>query len=159
MSIFIIKLLFEYPALYWLVSLFDHFYFLLHFFRLVQIVKLFLCFFEMEYISQSAFTCSKLTIETLEQGVKVIQSYSKFTIKTPLFYSIVSIVNFEHVIAGWDIINMEKITSLHSRKLLFLMINPFINLPWAQRLRKYENDNTRAMFILCKKIFTLNNIL
>ena len=26
------------------------------------------------YLSQSAFTCSKLTIETLEQGVKCVQS-------------------------------------------------------------------------------------
>ena len=26
-------------------------------------------------ITQSAFTCSKLTIETLDQGVKYVQSY------------------------------------------------------------------------------------
>ena len=155
MSIFIIKLLFEYPALYWLVSLFDHCYFLLHFFRLVQIVKLFLCFFEMEYISVGIYLLQVNNRNTRTR----CEICSKLTIKTPLFYSIVSVVNFEHVIAGWDIINMEKITSLHSRKLLFLMINPFINLPWAQWLRKYENDNTRAMFILCKKTFTLNNVL
>ena len=29
---------------------------------------------ETNLISQSAFTCSKLTIETLEQGVKYVQS-------------------------------------------------------------------------------------
>ena len=44
--------------------------------------------------TQPAITCSKLTIETLEQGVKL------WTCFTPC--SIVSIVNFEHVIAGWD---------------------------------------------------------
>ena len=42
-------------------------------------------------LSQPAFTCTKLTIETLEQGVKYF---------TPC--SSVSIVNFEHAIAGWD---------------------------------------------------------
>ena len=44
-------------------------------------------------ISQSAFTCSKLTIETLGQGVKY------WTYCTPC--PSVSIVNFEHVIAIW----------------------------------------------------------
>ena len=60
--------------------------------------------------SQPAFTCSKLTIETLEQRCEIC---SKLTIKTPKrvfivnfehishLYSSVSIVNFEHVIAGW----------------------------------------------------------
>ena len=37
--------------------------------------------------AQPAFTCSKLTIETLEQGVKYCSS--------------VSIVNFEQVNPGW----------------------------------------------------------
>ena len=54
--------------------------------------------------SQSGFTCSKVTIETLEQGVKIC---SKLTIKTPerrqWHRSVVFIVNFEHVIAGWII--------------------------------------------------------
>ena len=40
--------------------------------------------------SQPAFTCSKLTIETLEQGVEIC---SKLTIKTPGVF----IVNFEHI--------------------------------------------------------------
>ena len=43
--------------------------------------------------AQSAFTCSKLTTETLEQGVKYVQSF------TPC--SSVSIVNFEKVNADW----------------------------------------------------------
>ena len=54
--------------------------------------------------SHLAFTSSKLTMETLEQGVKI---YSKLTIKTPErrqgHRSVVFIVNFEHVIAGWVI--------------------------------------------------------
>ena len=50
--------------------------------------------------SQPAFTCSKLTKETLEQRCEIC---SKLTIKTPKrrLCSILSIVNFEHVIAGW----------------------------------------------------------
>ena len=36
---------------------------------------------------QPAFTWSKLTIQTIEEGVKYVQIFS--------------IVNFEHVIAGW----------------------------------------------------------
>ena len=65
--------------------------------------------------TQPAFTCSKLTIETLIQRCEIC---SKLTIKTPKrrwrrfgFFinfehishlcSSVSIVNFEHVIAGW----------------------------------------------------------
>ena len=43
-------------------------------------------------LSQPAITCSKLTIETLEQGVKFVQSCCS-----------VSIVNFEQVNAGWDL--------------------------------------------------------
>ena len=54
--------------------------------------------------SQPAFTCSKLTIETLEQSVKygqygvVLVSLLTLNIFCTLC---VSIVNFEHVIAGW----------------------------------------------------------
>ena len=43
--------------------------------------------------TEQKFTCSKLTIETLEQGVKYVHVFSPC--------SGVSIVNFEHVIAGW----------------------------------------------------------
>ena len=61
--------------------------------------------------SQPAFTCSKLTIETLEQGVKMFKVKNKDTRMTPNMLKVnfehishlgVSIVNFEHVIAGWD---------------------------------------------------------
>ena len=67
--------------------------------------------------TQPAFTCSKVTIKTLEQRCKIC---SKLTIKTPKrrqschfdvfivnfehishLCSSISIVNFEHVIAGW----------------------------------------------------------
>ena len=66
--------------------------------------------------SQLAFTCSKLTIETLKQRCEIC---SKLTIKLPKrrwrrfgsfivnfehishLCSSVSIFNFEHVIAGW----------------------------------------------------------
>ena len=72
-------------------------------------------------VSQSAITCSKLTIETLEQRCEIC---SKLTIKPPKrrqwrrfggfivnfehisqLCSSVSIVNFEQVNAGWDVIN------------------------------------------------------
>ena len=45
--------------------------------------------------TQSAFTCSKSTIEALEQGVK----YVHILMFAP--WSGVSIVNFEHVDANW----------------------------------------------------------
>ena len=44
--------------------------------------------------TQLVFTCSKLTIETLEQNVKYVP---KLTIKTPERRSDVFIVNFEHI--------------------------------------------------------------
>ena len=69
-------------------------------------------------ITQPAFTCSKLAIETLEQRCEIC---SKLTIKTPKrsqwrrfavfivnfehishLCSSASIVSFEHVIAGWE---------------------------------------------------------
>ena len=43
---------------------------------------------ELKKLTQPAFTCSKLTIETLEQVVKYVQS--------------VSIVNSEQANAGWE---------------------------------------------------------
>ena len=57
-------------------------------------------------------TCSKSTIETLEQGVKYVPC------------SNVSIVNFEHVIAGWVLLvakakipfGKQKIHSLQDSK-------------------------------------------
>ena len=49
----------------------------------------------MQVLTQPAIACSKLTIETLEQGVKYVQ---KLTIKTPeRRRSGVFIVNFEHI--------------------------------------------------------------
>ena len=51
--------------------------------------------------SQLVFTCSKLTIETLEQGVKYVQ----------LTINSVSVVNFEHVIAGW-VMFLTKVISM-----------------------------------------------
>ena len=39
--------------------------------------------------TQPAFTCSKLIIETLEQGVRYM-------------FKVNNIVNFEHVNAGWE---------------------------------------------------------
>ena len=49
-------------------------------------------------ITQSAFTCLKLTIEALGQDVKYVQS-QLWTYFIPC--SSVSIINFEHVITGW----------------------------------------------------------
>ena len=53
---------------------------------------------------QPAFTCSKLTILTLEQGVKNVQSSGIVTYFAPC--SSVSIVNFEHIISGWVIFSV-----------------------------------------------------
>ena len=63
--------------------------------------------------AQPAFTCSKLTIETLEQRCEIC---SKLPMKTTKSFGVfivnfehishlcssVSIANFEHVIAGWE---------------------------------------------------------
>ena len=48
--------------------------------------------------TQLTITCSKLTIETLEQGVKYVQVENKNTRTC----SSVSIVNIEQVNAGWE---------------------------------------------------------
>ena len=49
--------------------------------------------------TQWAFTCSKLTMETLEQGVKYVYLLTLNIYFTPC--SSVSIVNFEQVLADW----------------------------------------------------------
>ena len=83
------------------------------------------------YNTQLAFTCSKLTIETLEQRWEIC---SKLTVKPPKrcqhrfggvivnfepishLCSSVSIVNFEHVIADW-VLDFKK-DVLHIRDIL-----------------------------------------
>ena len=60
-------------------------------------------------LTKPAFTYSKLTIETLEQGVKYVDVVL-MSLLLPLyifhtFFSSVTIVNFERVIAGW--VSME----------------------------------------------------
>ena len=74
----------------------------------------------MEILTQLTFTCSKLTLETLEQRCEIC---SKLTIKPPKrrqwrrfgdfivnfehishLCSSVSFLAVEHVIAGWDIL-------------------------------------------------------
>ena len=57
-------------------------------------------------ITQLAFTCSKLTIETLEQGVGVVLVSLLLTLN--IFRTLcVSIVNFEHALAGLIIWRMN----------------------------------------------------
>ena len=81
--------------------------------------------------TKPAFTCSKLTKETLEQGKKYVQSWQWrhqddavgiVLVSLLLTLSTVSIVNFEHVISSWKTIktpfflsttsNYEKCTLL-----------------------------------------------
>ena len=56
-----------------------------------------------KYFPQSAFACLRLTIETLEQGVKfVINKHTRIASLTLRYYTIsgvvlMSIVNFEHL--------------------------------------------------------------
>ena len=78
-----------------------------------------------EWVSQLAFTCSNLTLETLEQRCKIC---SKLAIRPPKrrqwrrfggfivnfehishLYCSVFFVNFEHVIAGWDGSKIRKV--------------------------------------------------
>ena len=56
-------------------------------------------------ISQPAFTCSKLNIETLEHGVKYAQKLTACSSS--------SVVNFEHLNSGWDV-NGDKVTYFDS---------------------------------------------
>ena len=84
-----------------------------------------------------SFTCSKLTIEILEQRCEIC---SKLTIKTPKrrhwrrfgvfiinfehishLCSSASIVNFEHVIASWDF--LRKINKIMEQPLYFNNVN------------------------------------
>ena len=56
--------------------------------------------------AQSTFTCSKLTIEVLEQDVKYVQSYQKRHQNDANGNHFrpccnVSVVNFKHVIVSW----------------------------------------------------------
>ena len=75
--------------------------------------------------TQTAFTCSKLTIETLEQGVKCVRKLTietwerrqwchshVFIVNCRTYFtpcSSVSIVNFEHVIAGWEALKLFSV--------------------------------------------------
>ena len=68
--------------------------------------------FKFPFVSLSALNCSKLTIETSEQGVYYVQNYKNKDTRTCIYYYFwtffttcfsVSVVNFEHVIVGWVI--------------------------------------------------------
>ena len=94
-------------------------------------------------LTQSAFTCSKLTIKTLEQGVKYIHHWRR----TGVF-----IVNFEHVLADWEIFItsdtswfLDTDTPFHIRiqfiritKLKFEEISECIN-PFSAKSAKWPN--------------------
>ena len=63
-------------------------------------------------ITQITFTCSKSTIESLEKGVKYIQSdfaSGVVLVSLLLTLNIFHIVNFEHVISDW--VTLDKILS------------------------------------------------
>ena len=64
-------------------------------------------------VTQPAFTCSKLTTETLEQGVKLTPS------------STLCIVNFEQVNAGWECtLNYTMTTKVrrHWHQVVYLLL-------------------------------------
>ena len=74
------------------------------------------------YLSQPAITCSKLTIETLEQGVKytngVVLVSLLLTLNIFHTFSSVSIVNFEQVNAGWDAFDSLQIALIYKPLIL-----------------------------------------
>ena len=81
-------------------------------------------------VTQPAFPCSKLTIETLEQSCEIC---SKLTFIVNSEYishlcSSVSIVNFEHVIADWE-----------TRKSSFLCLSFALLLP-------SQNNHPHSLF-------------
>ena len=59
--------------------------------------------------TQLAFTYSKLTIETLEQRCEICSKLKVNFEHISHLCSNVSIVNFEHVIAGWVILVVEML--------------------------------------------------
>ena len=85
-------------------------------------------------ISQPAITCSKLTIETLEQGVKYVK---KLTVKTPKRRhwrrSGVLIVNFEHI--SLLVLDFEQINaSWDTQTFMYAQGRVF----WAAVLKSYS---------------------
>ena len=61
------------------------------------------------YLSQPAITCLKLTIETLEQGLKICSKSTMKIPERPCFS--VPIVNFEQVNADWDYFQVSNLIS------------------------------------------------
>ena len=97
-------------------------------------------------LTQAAITCSKLTIETLEQRCEIC---SKLTIKPPKRHhrfggfivnfehishlcSTVSIVNFEQVNAGWEVNELfyAILSAMHvmDTQIIFLLIKNFTSI-------------------------------
>ena len=110
----------------------------------------------LEY-TKLAIACFKLTIETLEQGVKYVQSEQQrhqndwlycqlWTYFTP--YSKNSIVNFEQVNAGWENIgtNMVQAENLH-HKCNIIWRHPFIPI-----VSMHSSRRTFTINVLMKKL-------
>ena len=65
--------------------------------------------------SQPTFTCSKLTTETLEKGVKYVK-FNNIDTRTRTYFtpcSSVSIADFEQINAGWD--RLFRCVEVHSK--------------------------------------------
>ena len=74
-------------------------------------------------ITQLTFTCSKSTIETIEKGVKHVQSYQLTLYFTS--FSSVSIADFEQTNISWELLQaaQSSIYAKKSRDLIFLYYN------------------------------------
>ena len=88
--------------------------------------------------TQPAFTCSELTIETLEQGVKYVPIKNKDTRTTP-------IVNFGQVNADWAKHKFDQMIQLYVRNdrkkrhdisLVKLRFPPFFQGDWCDIWQK-----------------------
>ena len=61
------------------------------------------------------WSCSKLTIKTLEQGVNIFKVNFEHTSRLVLVFLLLTFVKFEHVIAGWAVILEILISNLHQQ--------------------------------------------
>ena len=94
-------------------------------------------------IIQSAFTCSKLTVETLEQGVKYVQSQQQRHQNDARRRSGVFIVNFEHIL-GVFIVNFELILGVfivnfeHILQLVLVFLLLTLNMKMPTGLKQHQ---------------------
>ena len=110
-----------------------------------RLTKLKYLFSSTDSLPSRQFTCSKLTIETLERSVEYVQSliYVNGIVLVPLLlplnyftpFSSVSIVNFEHVMVGWVAFFCSEISpNINSLILVFFSVKLTKNVQYSSSI-------------------------